>query len=378
MKIAIIHDWLITFGGAERTLEQMLICFPEADIFTLIDFLPERDRGFLEGKNIYTSFLQKFPFIENSYRKFLPLMPLAIEQFQLNEYDLVISSCHAVSKGVLVGPDQLHVCYCYTPIRYAWDLQFQYLKETNLLRGLKSWLARALLHQIRIWDVRSEKGVDHFIAISKYISRRIKKAYRRDSNVIYPPVDTDAFSLTDEKKDFYLTASRLVPYKKVSLIIEAFSKLPDKSLIVIGDGPDLNKCISKATENVKVLGWQPNEVLKKYMQEAKAFVYAAEEDFGIVPIEAQSCGTPVICFAKGALLETVRGINVDSPTGIFFDEQSVDSIQRAILQFEEKSYMITSRACRENALNYSKENFRHLFGDFIKNSWHAFKNDINK
>ncbi len=297
-RIAVVHDWLVTYAGAERVLEQILRCYPEADLFSLVDFLPEGGRGFILDKPVTTSFVQGLPFARKKYRAYLPFMPLAVEQFDLSGYDLVISSSHAVAKGVLTGPDQLHLCMCYSPIRYAWDLQHQYLRESGLDRGLKGWMAKALLHYIRLWDTRTANGVDGFIAISGYIARRIRKAYRRESTVLYPPVDVADFPLRREKEDFYVTASRMVPYKKVDLIVEAFSSMPDKRLVVIGDGPDLAKVRAKAGPNVELLGFASADVLRDHLQRARAFVFAAEEDFGIAPLEAQACGTPVIACGR--------------------------------------------------------------------------------
>jgi len=373
MKIAIVHDWLVVYGGAERVLEQMLNCFPEADLFSIVDFLPPEERRFIKGKLVKTSFIQNLPKAKSNYRSYLPLMPFAIEQFDLSGYDLIISSSHAVAKGVLVGPDQLHICMCYSPIRYAWDLQFQYLQESNLETGLKSWLARWQLHKIRLWDVRSANTVDHFIAISNYIVRRIAKTYRRDATVIYPPVDVAGFALQFYKEDFYLTASRMVPYKKISLIIEAFSNMPDRRLVVIGDGPELAKCKAMAGPNVILMGWQPINVLKDHMQRAKAFIFAAEEDFGIAPLEAQACGTPVIAFAKGAVLETIKGLDFERPTGVFFNEQSPYAITSAIEIFEKEIKRFLPDACRENVMRFSQERFRSEFTDLIEKEWIHFK-----
>lgn len=367
MKIAIIHDWLVTYAGAERVLEQMLNVFPEADLYSLVDFLPEDKRSFINNKQVSTSFIQKMPFAKQKYRQYLPFMPLAVEQIDLSQYDLVISSSHAVAKGVLTGPNQLHICLCYSPIRYAWDLQHQYLRESNLDTGLKGWVAKFILHNMRLWDTRTANGVNHFIAISHFIAKRIWKCYRRKSIVIYPPVAVDDFSLCKDKKDFYLTASRMVPYKKMDMIVEAFSKMPDKELVVIGTGPDFKKIQSLAGKNVKLLGYQPFEVLKRHMQEAKAFIFASEEDFGITPLEAQACGTPVIAFGKGGALETICGLDHDNPTGVFFPEQTVESLVVAIHLFEEKGINnISSVTCRNNALRFSPERFRHKFEDYVK------------
>lgn len=365
MKVAIVHDWLVVNAGSERVLEQMLLCYPQAHLYSLVDFLPEKERGFIQNKNVTTSFIQKLPFVKKKYRSYLPLMPLAIEQFDLRGYDLVISSSHAVAKGVITGPDQVHICMCYSPMRYAWDLQHQYLKESNLEKGIKGFLAKRLLHKMRIWDLRTANGVDYFIAISQYIGRRIKKVYKRESTVIYPPVDVNQFDLKEEKEDFYLTASRFVPYKKIDLIVETFRAFPHKKLAVIGDGPDFKKVKSKASQNVEILGYQPFSVLKNYMQRAKAFIFAAEEDFGIAPLEAQACGTPVIAYGKGGVKETIRGLDEELPTGVFFNDQTVDSLKEAVGLFEKNISKITPSQCRSNVLHFSPERFCAEFKEFV-------------
>lgn len=286
MKIAIVHDWLVTYAGAERVLAALCETWPEADLFAVIDFLSDEDRARLGGKRATTTFIQQLPKARSAYQKYLPLMPLAIEQLDMSAYDLVISSSHAVAKGVLTGPNQLHISYVHSPIRYAWDLQHQYLHEASLDRGIKAKLARMLLHYMRMWDQRTASGVDEFIANSHFIAKRINKSYRRQSTVIYPPVDTSRFTLHEAKEDFYLTASRMVPYKKIPLIVEAFAAMPDKRLVVIGTGPEMERVREVAGANVNLMGYQSDEVLRQYMQRARAFVFAAEEDFGIAPIES--------------------------------------------------------------------------------------------
>lgn len=357
MKTAIVCEWLVTYAGSEKVLEQLIKCFPQADLFCVCDFLSEQDRGFLQGKKPITTFIQQLPLARKKYRSYLPLMPLAIEQLDVSGYELVISSSHAVAKGILTGPDQVHICYVHSPMRYAWDLQHQYLQEAGLLHGVKGWLARLVLHYMRLWDYRTANGVDYFIANSKFIARRIKKIYGREAEVIYPPVDVEAFEYCEDKEDYYLTASRLVPYKKVKLIVEAFNELPDKKLVVIGDGPDFQKIKAIAGGNISILGYQPDEVLRKYMQRAKAFVFAAEEDFGITSVEAQACGTPVIAYGRGGALETVRGNDMAAATGIFFYEQTVAGIKAAVAAFEQAD--ISYRACRENAERFGVQAFRN-------------------
>ena len=358
MRVAIVCDWLVVYAGAERVLEQILKIYPNADLFCLVDFLPEDQRDFIMQKETHTSFIQNLPRAKKSYRSYLPLMPLAIEQLDVSAYDLVISSSHAVAKGVLTGPDQVHISYVHSPIRYAWDLQHQYLQEANLTRGLKGWIAKAILHYIRLWDYRTANGVDYFIANSKFIARRIKKVYGREAAVVYPPVDIEAYELCEEKEDFYLTASRMVPYKKVKLIVEAFNEMPDKSLVVIGDGPEYAKIKEIAGSNITLMGYQPFSVLKEKMQKAKAFVFAAEEDFGITPVEAQACGTPVIAYGKGGALETVQGYTDTMPrTGIFFESQTIQSIRNAVDSFEKNASDFVFRNCRLNAERFSQQQF---------------------
>jgi glycosyltransferase involved in cell wall biosynthesis len=327
-------------------------------LFAVVDFLTPEERGFLGGRTAKTTFIQNLPRAKKSFRSYLPLMPMAIEQLDLSGYDLILSSSHAVAKGVLTGPDQVHVSYVHSPIRYAWDMQHQYLHESGLTKGFKSGLARAILHYIRLWDARTAAGVDTFVANSAFIGRRIRKVYRRESQVVFPPVDTDAFVLREGKEDFYLTASRLVPYKKVPLIIEAFAQMPDKKLVVIGDGPEWDKCLLAKAPNITLLGYQPFDSLKDHMQRAKAFVFAAEEDFGITPVEAQACGTPVIAFGRGGALETVKGLDQAQPTGVFFQEQTTASIVDAIKSFEANGARFTAQACRANAETFSIASFR--------------------
>lgn len=362
-RVAIVHDWLVTYAGAERVLEQMLLLFPQAEVFTLLDLLPPEARGFLRGATVHTSFIQRLPVLRRRHRATLPLMPLAVEQFDVSSYDLVISSSHAVAKGVITGPEQLHISYCHSPMRYAWDLQHQYLRESRV-RGVRAWLARWFLHQLRIWDIRTSYGVDAFIANSRFVARRVRKTYNRRAHVIHPPVNVDRFRPGETREDFYLTASRMVPYKRIPLIVEAFSAMPHRRLVVIGDGPDLARVKAVAGRNVEVLGWQPTEVLRDHMQRARAFVFAAEEDFGIAPVEAQACGTPVIAYAGGGVRETV----IDGTTGIFFEEQTVEAIRDAVDRFENAGDLCP-RAIRRNAEEFREEVFRDRFARFVLRHW---------
>lgn len=374
-RIALVHEWLTTYAGSEKVLEQLCTLFPEADLFVTVAAPQALARWpFLLGRRVTTSFVQHLPGALKHYRKYLPLMPLAVEQFDLSAYDIVISSAHAVSKGVLTGPDQLHISYVHSPIRYAWDLQHQYLRESGLDRGFKGWVAKWLLHKIRIWDYRTAAGVNHFVANSRFIGRRIHKVYGRDSDVIYPPVDVNAFEFCAQKQDYYLTASRLVPYKRMDLIVQAFSQMPDKKLVVIGDGPEMPKLRALATPNVTLLGYQPFSELKRQMQQAKAFVFAAEEDFGITPVEAQACGTPVIAYGKGGSLETVvDSIDPTSATGIWFAEQTADSIIGAVERFEALTTPIAAQVCRLHAERFSIERFRDEFACYVSERWDQFQ-----
>ena len=360
MKVAVVCDWLVVYAGAERVVEQILNVYPEADLFCVVDFLPENERTFIKNKRTHTTFIQKLHGAKRHYRSYLPLMPIAIEQLDVTDYDLVISSSHCVAKGILTGPNQVHISYVHSPIRYAWDLTHQYMDEAGLNHGLKSMMAKIILHYMRIWDTRTANGVDYFIANSKFIARRIKKVYGREAEVIYPPVDIDAFEYCEEKEDYYLTASRLVPYKKVKLVVEAFNEMPDKKLVVIGDGPDFAKIKAIAKDNVIMMGYQPFSVLKEKMQHAKAFVFAAEEDFGITPVEAQACGTPVIAYGKGGALETIKA----GETGVFFENQDKNSIMCAVKGFLKES-KISPVNCRENAERFSIDRFKKELQDYV-------------
>lgn len=368
MKVAIVHEWFDVYAGSEKVLEQILKIYPEADLYAVVDFLPNSNREFIKNKIVKTTFIQHLYKANINFRKYLPLMPLAIEQLDLSTYDLVISNSHCVAKGVITGPNQVHISYVHSPMRYAWDLQWQYLKEAGLEKGFKGWIAKLVLHYLRIWDIRSSNNVDAFICNSNYIARRIEKCYRREATVIYPPVAVNDFTEHDVKEDFYFTASRMVPYKRLDLIIEAFSQMPNKKLIVVGNGSEFTKIKAKAKANVTLLGYQPFSVLKDYMQRAKAFIFAAEEDFGIVPVEAQACGTPIIAFGKGGALETVKDLECKEPTGLFFNEQTVSSIINAVNIFEEKQRLFTPKNCRKNAEQFNEERFRKEFEMFISNT----------
>lgn len=354
MKVAIVHEWLDTYAGSERVVEQLVAEWPEADLFAVCDFLPEAERHFLRGKSVTTTFIQRLPFARKHFRKFLGLMPLAIEQLDLSGYDLVLSSSHAVAKGVLTGPGQLHVSYVHSPMRYAWDLQHQYLREAGLERGIMGAYTRWLLNRMRMWDRSSAMNPDLVVANSAYIAERIRKVWRRESLVVHPPVDVDRFALKAEKEDFYLVASRMVPYKRIELIAAAFARMPDRRLVVVGDGPNAPRVRDAAAgaANIDLRGRVSNEELVRLTQSARAAIFAAEEDFGIATVEAQACGTPVIAFGKGG----ARDIVMDGQTGLFFAEQTAEAIVEAVGRFEALS--MAPAACRANAERFSQAAFR--------------------
>jgi len=366
-QVAFVHDWLTAYAGAEKVLEAAIELYPNAPIYTLVYEPINFKNSPIAEHPIYTSFIERLPMGRSKYRTYLPLMPLAIEQFDLSGYDIIISSSHAVAKGVLVRADQLHISYIHTPIRYAWDLQFQYLKDSGLERGLKSAIARLILHYLRIWDAISTNRVDVLVANSRYVARRIWKVYRRSAKVIYPPVDVERFTPRSQREDFYLTLSRFVPYKKVDLIVKAFTKL-GLPLVVIGDGPDFEKVKRYAGPNIKLLGHQPDSVVKDYLERCKAFVFAADEDFGIAPVEAQAAGAPVIAYGKGGVTETV----IPGETGIFFPEQTVESLIEAVKQVESGKYTFDPERIRRNAERFSKSRFQHEFSELVDRAWSEF------
>lgn len=377
-RVAVVHEWLYTFAGAEKVLEAILSIFPKADIFSLIDFLPEGQRGFLGGRKVRTSFLQKMPLIRKKHQYYLPIMPLAMERFDLSAYDVIISSSYAVAKGVLTGPNQLHLCYCHSPVRYAWDLQHQYLDQWRLNHGVRGLAATAILHKLRIWDHVTSNGVDRFFANSQFISRRIWKTYHRNSTVIYPPVDTEHFTAGATRRDHYVTVSRMVGYKRVDILVEAFKHLPDRQLIVVGGGEELPRLKEMATPNVVFLGRAPDAQLKQVVQEARAFLFAAEEDFGISPVEAQACGIPVIGFGRGGVLESVRGVWAGefpqrNSTGVFFPYQTAESVLEAIQFFEARESDFLSESCLENSKRFSPSVFLRKFRDQSEFSWQSFQ-----
>ena len=367
MRVAIVHEWLASHAGSEKVVEQILQIYPEAELFSLVDFLAPEQRSFIGHRPVKTSFLQQLPFAKKAFRNYLPLMPLAVEQFDLSAYDLVISSNHAVAKGVLTAPHQLHISYVHTPIRYAWDLQHQYLRQAGLERGFKGGLTRLVLHYLRLWDSTSANRVDRFVANSSFIAKRIWRAYRRPSTVVYPPVDMSRFDWQQPRGDFYLTVSRFVPYKRLDLTVAAFNQL-GLPLVVIGDGPDWERIKATAGQNIRFLGKQPDVVVTDYMQRCKGFVFPAEEDFGITPVEAQAAGAPVIAFGRGGVTETV----LHGKTGVLFSEQTVDSLVQAVKSFETGMYELKQNDLRQQAEKFSIERFQTQFRSCVEQTHTAF------
>ena len=376
VRIAIVHDWLDTWGGGENVLATLLELYPDADLFALVDFMSVEHRRRLGARTVRTSFIQKLPFARRQFRKYLPFMPRAVEAFDLSGYDLVISSSHAVAKGAVTRGDQLHVCLCYSPARYAWDLQQQYLEIAGYDRGPLAWAARRVLTRFQRWDLRSAARVDRFIAISRYIAARIEKSYGRSSYVIYPPVDVPRGSVAQPPRArSYVTVSRLVPYKRVDLLVRAFADLPERELVVAGDGPEMKKLAASAPANVRFLGHVDDDERNRLLATARAFVFVAEEDFGIAPLEAQSYGTPVIAFSQGGVAETVRGLDEVEPTAVLFHEQTADAVRAAIDVFERSADRISAEACRANARRFAPEHFRRRFADYVSAALEEFRSE---
>jgi glycosyltransferase involved in cell wall biosynthesis len=367
LKYALVHEWLTpeATGGSELVVREILN-HVDAHLYALIDFESNNPGSYLYKRQIGTTFLQHLPLAKKGIQKYLPFLPLAIEQLDLRQHDVILSSSHAVAKGVLTTPDQLHICYCHSPMRYAWDLTFDYLRESKLGTGMAGWVTRYLLHRLRQWDVLSANRVDYFIANSAHTARRIWRCYRRDAMVIYPPVNTEEFPFLSQKEDFYLTVSRLVSYKQVTLIVKAFNQL-QKPLVIIGTGSEMDKILEIAKPNIQILGWQPDNMVKKYMANARGFVYAACEDFGIALVEAQACGTPAIAYGAGGALETVRDIRShgDTGTGIFFQKQTEASLIEAVEAFEANVNKFNPGYAKKHAAQFSKQTFTSRYLNFV-------------
>jgi len=363
LKTAIVHEWLVNYAGSERVVESFTNIWPEADVFTLVDFLNDEQREIiLKEKKAKTSFVQKLPFAKTKHRYYLPLFPSAIERLDLSSYDIIISSSHAVAKGIKKKINQLHITYCHSPMRYAWD------QTEHYLQGFKGVVAKLFMKYLRKWDLKSAANVDFFIANSHHIAEKIERIYKRNAEVIYPPVDTDKFEIGNKKEDYYLTASRMVPYKKLDLVVEAFNQMPDKKLVVIGSGPEKDELRSLADSNIKVVGYQDRGSLKLFMQKAKAFVFTAEEDFGIIVVEAMACGTPVIALNKGGTKESVIG----GVTGVLFDGQTPESIKNAVIKFEKQAESFDPSAIRKHSEKFNRMIFEENIRNFVNEKAEKF------
>lgn len=365
MKIALVHDWLPFMGGAERVLTNFLELFPEAPIYTTICNRDKIDSP-IKDANIITSYLQKNKREIKNHRRLFPFMMTAIESFNLNEYDVVLSDSSCIAKGVITPPSTLHICYCHSPMRYAWEFSHEYAEKMAGKGGLKAKILRYFLSCVRLWDNVSADRVDYFIANSENVAKRIKKHYRRESVVIHPPVRCDFFQISDIDEDYYLMVGRLQEYKRVDIAIEAFNKL-DLPLIIIGDGPDRERLESMANSNIKFLGRRSDEEIREYYSKCKAFIFPGEEDFGITPLEAMASGRPVIAYKKGGALETV----VENKTGIFFEEQNSESLINALTQFNKLEF--DKMYIKHYTEKFSERIFKDKIKKFIEEKYDEFK-----
>lgn len=363
MKVALIHDWLPFMGGAERVVTNFLEIFKDAPLYTSV-YNKDKLEGILKECDIRPSFIQKIKGAYKDHRKFFPLMPIAFEMFNLNNYDVVLSSSSSCAKGVITNPETCHICYCHSPMRYGWEFYYEYIEKMG---KLKKFFVKYIMNYMRIWDNVSSDRVDYFIANSKNVAKRIWKHYRRESVVIHPPVRSKFFNISEDKEDYFLVVSRLQEYKKIDLAVEVFNelKLP---LIIIGDGPMRSEIEKKVKySNIKILGIQSDEVIKKYYSKARAFLFPGEEDFGITPLEAQVSGTPVIAYGKGGALETV----VEDKTGVFFKEQTLKSMLDAVNRFNKMNF--NKFEIREHAMQFDEEIFKGKIKNFVDEKLIEFK-----
>ncbi len=380
-NVAIIHDWFSGEfkGGAEKVLKEIEEIFVENksyyEIYCLVNHLNKKHK-FNQGKIINTSFIQNLPFSKKHFHKYLPLFPLAIEQLDLREFDLIISSSHAVAKGVITSPDQLHISYIHSPMRYAWDQMHVYLESSSYMKSKINILLRMILQDLRRWDYLSSVRIDKLVSNSNFTAKRIKKYWGRNSSVIHPPVDTKKFSPRKSRGEFYLSVSRLVPNKRIDLLVKAFNQL-DFPLIIVGSGPEKKKLMKISKNNISFLNYQNDLSIKNLMETCRAFVYTGIEDFGIAPVEAMAAGAPIIAFNKGGILDTVKCINSEAKisTGILFDEQNDKVIRDCINYFEDKKLWLefSNEDINSWAQNFSIEIFKKKFANFIFKSIEGFK-----
>jgi glycosyltransferase involved in cell wall biosynthesis len=366
MKIAIVCDTMSAYGGAERVIEQILKLYPSADVFSVLDVVPEGQRRFLGDRAIHSTFLQKIPRVARYYRKLLPLWPLAVEQIDVMAYDLIISTHHSVAYGILTRPGQVHASYVFSPARYAWDLQHEYLREAGLETGVQSLFARHTLHKIRLWDYAAAQRPDKMAACSRFVAERMWGVHKRQAEVIYPPVAPKTRPADTRRGDYYISVGRLVPYKRIELLARAFSEMPERKLKIVGAGPDAKKIAAACGPNVEMLGFRSDDEVHRLLAGARAYVFAGIEDFGITAVEAQALGTPVLAFNDGGLRETVVPLNEAEPTGMFFAHQTKEALIAAVDDFERSIDRFSVAACQRNAQRFSEEAFRDAFGEFVE------------
>lgn len=372
LKVALVHDWLNGMRGGEKVLEVLCELFPEADLYTLL-YEKGKVIPVITDRHLVTSFIQRLPGARSFYRYYLPLFPLAVKKLGLEkgDYDLVISTSHCVAKGVTPPPGALHLCYCFTPMRYIWALEKDYFG-----RGLKRWLAAPLLEALRRWDRRTAAGVNRFVAISRHVAERIRRCYGREAEVIYPPVNSDFFTPAPVKKEnYFLIVSALVPYKRIDLAIEAFNRL-QYPLRIIGAGTELKKLSRRAASHIEFLGWQSDGVLRDHYRRARALIFPGEEDFGITPLEAMACGTPVIAYGRGGLTETVLPVGRDGArraSGLFFNDPTPESLAGAVRQFEQLEGNFDKNFIRAEAERFSRDRFRSRIESFLREEIERFR-----
>jgi glycosyltransferase involved in cell wall biosynthesis len=365
MRIALVHDWFPAYRGGERVVSSLLRVFPDAEVFTLFDFLSQEERDtHFSGRTFSVSPMNSWPLVRRYYRHLFSLCPFFIEQFNVVEHDGVISSSAAFARGVITRPDQPHLCYVHSPVRYAWDQQFEYLDQAGLKLGPKGLLFRWMLHRLRVWDVRTAFGPDLMVTNSTYVRERVRRIYGRDAEIIFPPVEVRDAPFVAQKDDCYVVASFLVPYKRIDLVVRAFNSMPKRRLVVIGEGQQEAELKAIAGPNIEFTGHLSRQDFLNRIASAKAFIFAGCEDFGIVMAEAQACGTPVIAFRRGGACDIVRSpaTNV-APTGLLFGRQTVEDIVSAIETFEAQDGAIAPEACRENAMRFSTSRFQREFAD---------------
>lgn len=368
LNLAIVVDSLVVNGGAERVLEASLEVFPDAPVYSLVYFPSVFTESIISQKQIFTSFVDRLPFAHTNYRNYIFLLPFAIEQFDLRRYDILLSFSYAVAHGILTRPDQLHISYTHTPMRQAWHQYFQFLEDARLQTGIRSIFARFILHNVRQWDFSASARVDHFLAASRWVARGIWRAYHREAEILYPPVDVNKTQPTGDREDYFITIARQESHKKVAMVVEAFTRL-GLPLVVIGKGREEGRVHQQAGGNIRILGWQPDHIVQEYLSKARAYVMAGEEDFSIAAVEAQAAGIPVIAYGGGGVCETV----IEGKTGLFYGQQNADSLINAVLTFVEVEKNFRTEDLLQNAALYSKERFQGELDLIVRREWEKFR-----